>query len=453
MPEDYPAVRQRAIDALEAGDARGAFGAVRQVLGYPTALDESQWPEAMAVFARIASAIVGEEWAGHVRAVADAPSDVRALYKLGYELIEQSLHSIAAAVLDRANRLAPEQQPIVSELVSALEDAGLNERACQVLRESPRVLGADPLCQYLLGFNALMTADLRTPRDVLAGAPASVQQDERLGYMFGQLRQMLDRADALLIAGASKLDDRDLRGWHFVINGSALLHLSPYGFDAGMNGRYAYIQDSASACHEAVQRLAAVLNEWQAALSAALPRRIFLLPDRESAALGTAAARVLGVPAEAWPVEGCAEPGLIVAYDLGKVPDEVLRTFREHRAGQLLWGHAACWTRAGPISADLVTYLYQVNLSPWEPGRLKVGAKGGKVESAAAVEGTPAMLADSIVSTQLEESALADLPRLRTLARAAAGVSGAAAGGAFLPNGAIRRRQRADSPVKSSRFE
>ncbi|MBO7941494.1 hypothetical protein JTP77_037185, partial [Streptomyces sp. S9] len=83
------------------------------------------------------------------------------------------------------------------------------------------------------------------------------------------------------------LDGTDLRGWQFVLGGTILGTLSPYGFDAGMAGRYAWLQDSPEQCLRGLLRLKAVLEA-----AGTRPASVSLLPDRGSRILGLAAAEV-----------------------------------------------------------------------------------------------------------------------------------------------------------------
>jgi len=66
------------------------------------------------------------------------------------------------------------------------------------------------------------------------------------------VRRILARAGTA--RAVTSLDRQDLRGWHYVLTGGVLATLSPYGFGAGMTGRWAYLSDSADGC-------AAVLDE------------------------------------------------------------------------------------------------------------------------------------------------------------------------------------------------
>jgi hypothetical protein len=61
---------------------------------------------------------------------------------------------------------------------------------------------------------------------------------------------MLARAG--IAHAVTSLDRQDLRGWHYVLTGGILASLSPYGFDDGMTGRWAYLSDSVSRCAAAL---------------------------------------------------------------------------------------------------------------------------------------------------------------------------------------------------------
>jgi hypothetical protein len=90
----------------------------------------------------------------------------------------------------------------------------------------------------------------------------------------------------------TSLDHQDLRGWHYVLTGGVLGSISPYGFDAGMTGRWAYVNDSLGGCAAALQRLRLILGA-----AGTPPESVALLPVRSSRILGSAAAATLGLPA------------------------------------------------------------------------------------------------------------------------------------------------------------
>jgi hypothetical protein len=435
----FDEARRAAAQALDAGDARAAFGHVRFHLGHDAALttDGALWREAFALFARIAEGIAGDDFAALVRRAADAPDDVQGLYDLGYELIEQGLPGIAATALARANLLYPGQESIVTELAVALESDFRCHEAAAVLRQAGGLLEQSYLCRYLLAYNALMTGDLDEPRRLL---PALTTDGPDQRALADRIAGMLARADA--VRGVTSLNTDDLRGWHFVVTGGLLLHLSPHGMDC-MRGRYAYTQDSPDRCLEGLRRLAAVFDAWQVR-----PARVWRLPDDDSAALALAAGQVFGCPVQAW--HGGAGEGLVGVYDLSTADGEVAAALAEHRPGQVVWSHASCWTQEPPLAADLTTYLYQYNVSPWGEG-MRLDDKTHKVVKSPPATSPAEQRAAQVTAATLEADALADVAALAELARAARGLTGEHGPGAFRGEGR-RRRQGTNSPVPSNRF-
>ena len=439
----YLEARQTALESLERGEAREAFARFRWTMEYPGQLgdDPERWRDALTVFARIAAILAGDAFATLVRTAADAPDDVRALYDVGYGLIEHDLNGIAATVLARANLLLPNQERLVTELACALERDLRFDEVCRFLRAAPELVEQSFLCRYLLAYNALMTGDLIAPRQMLRGLEPGNDPDRI--FMADRIAGMLSRADA--VRGVTPLNETDLRGWHFVLTGGLLLHLSPFGFEDAMRGRYAVIQDDAGRCLEGIRRLASVFEAWSVR-----PARVWLLPDPDSAGLGSAAAQVLGLPGERWPAGGSTEPGLIVAYDLSTVDETVARQVFEHRRGQFLWAHASCWTSEPPFAADLTTYLYQRNVSPWGEW-LRVNPDTKQAERQPSDTRPAPDRATDIVAAELHAEALRDVPALVDLAQAARVATGETGLGAFRTEGP-RHRQPVGSPVPSNRF-
>lgn len=453
MQETYDSLRKAALQALEEQDPQRAYSVFRAVLEYPGAqeLDHpTRWKEAWELFADISASIAGPEFASTVRRAAQNERDVQALYNLGYQLVEHSLHGMAATVLLRAHLLIPGAEPMVTELVVALEGMGAHAEAARLLQAQPQLVQNSFMCRYLLAYNALMSADVDETRrlapgleSLLARSGADGEQAQAFAGMRERIFQLLARVDAL--KGVSPLDTKDLRGWHFVTTGGVLLHLSPYGFDEGMRGRYAFLQDSPALCLEGIRRVEAVLAQ-----AGRKPPRVFLLPDHHSTILALATARVLGLPTEPWPEQGSDAPGLIVAYDLSTLESPLLKTFWDHRPGQVLWSHATQWTEEAPFTADLTTFLYQQNTPPWG-AQLRINPETQKVEPAPPSKEPAEVLAEGVVSARLEDTALTDLPELTKRVSAMATVAGDAAGGLFREQGR-RRRSLTDSPVKSNRF-
>ncbi|MCE9670476.1 hypothetical protein LY474_21980 [Myxococcus stipitatus] len=457
MQPSYADLRDKTLAALDSQDANTAFRTFRSVLRYPGVPElrtKECWSEAWEVFARIATVFAGEEFARQVRGISPLPDDPGPYYTLGYEFIEQGLNDLAATVLQRAYELAPNAEAIVYEYVSALERIGAHGHAVLALAAPPGLADTRFMACYLLAYNSLMTGDLdelrrRIPllerlRHFPAALPDSApEQLPQLDVMTARLRRFLARAEA--VRRATPLDLTDLRGWQFVTTGTVLLHLSPYGFDEGMTGRYAFVQDSQELCLEGLRRVEATLKH----AGVRVPR-VFVLPDRNSAILAHAAAKHLGVPAEPWPEGGSEAPGLLVAYDVSDLDQELLASLRVHRPGQVFWSHLTCWTEATAFAVDLTTYLYQNKTTPWGE-RLKVNPETRKVERTQPDDRPVETLANELLSARLEANALDDLPTLLALVDGVKGLTDDAAPGWARPEG-LRPRQLTDSPVKSSQF-
>jgi hypothetical protein len=405
-------------------------------------VEEADWPAALDALRRVGEAIVGDGFADLAAAARDN-DDVQSLYDLGYELIEHELPDLAASVLSRAVQKRPDLPGLLSELVAALERDGRHGEACRRLLAAPELLARSSLLRYLLAWNMALRGDLAGARARLSSLGESNRGEEI--ELRARLEALLQRAEGL--RDFAPLDGDDLRGWHFVIHGSCLLRLSPHGFSEGMRGRYAYTQDSELRCREAIERVRATLR----AMGITIPR-VLTLPDRDSAILGDATARVLEIPKTPWSSETLGEPGLVVAYDLGAVEPDTLAQLRPHRPGQVLWEHASRWVADRPLAADLVTYLYQFNVAPWAEHVVIDQATGSAIRTSA--DDAPSeVIAERIAKTPLGDNDFLDRTVLIDFARACLNVRvDGEPGAAPLRTSGLRPRQITGGPVQSSRY-
>ncbi|MCB1955764.1 MAG: tetratricopeptide repeat protein [Rhodocyclaceae bacterium] len=273
----------------------------------------------------------------------------QALYDLGYLLIELGLPQVAIPILGRLNRDLPGQSAVVEELAAAFERSGLHAQARDLLLANPALL-AHFWHRYILCFNALSAADIGV---AIEHAAALHPADAAQAHAMTRMRTMLDRVRQV----DSDLSPNDLRGWHFVMNGSVLLHLSPYGFDEGMHGRYCYLVDTAEAIHRDLTRLATALNA-----TGARPNLLRAPDDRGSQIVAGALGRLLEVPVVA--LDG-GRGGMIVTYDPARATPESLTCIEEDRSATLM-SRAACWTQPPRRIPEFVGLLHQVLIAPWD---------------------------------------------------------------------------------------
>ncbi|KPI31513.1 hypothetical protein OV450_7134 [Actinobacteria bacterium OV450] len=287
------------------------------------------------------------------KAAARRPDDPRALYDLGYGCVEHGIAFLAVAPLRRALALVPDSRRLLQELTSALEDGHRHAEAAALLAGRGAGLAPWPE-QYLLVHNALFAGDLDTARRTAAALP-DPEDSVWLGARDRQ-RRILSRAALAEAAGA--LGGQDLRGWHFALTGGLLATLSPYGFDAGMTGRYAYLGDSPALCRRGLERLGLIL-----AAAGRSPATVSLLPGRSCHVIGLAAAGLLGLPAV--PYDPARTDTLVVAYDLNAHDSGLLSALHGRADGQVLYEHTTCWTDPPAVTADVSGLLAQYTAAPW----------------------------------------------------------------------------------------
>ncbi|MCA8935175.1 MAG: hypothetical protein KDB68_03140 [Planctomycetes bacterium] len=433
MPDDVSSILQQVAAVVSACDFQQGFSLLHPVLRFPSELDDSQLAQGLEALADISTGLGGDKLARALKPASEDPGDARKLYDAGFECIEEGLSGIAATLLARANVSHPNQPGILAELSSALEGEMLYAEAADFIESaSPSVLD-DPLCCYLLAFDSLMCG--RIERFLEMTQRLRPNGDENIEFMKARLERVAGRIDAL--QPITRLDSRDLRGWHFALQGALLTHVASAGFEEGMTGRYAWLQDSYTLCRQGLQHL-------QEALAAIefRPTRVVALGDRSSRILATAAAKLLNLPLHDW-AEHPQGDELVVAYDLAQGPDDQVAALRAVQPGRLVFAHASVWTSVLPFVADITTLLYQSNVAPWDGG-LRSG-EGGGVEKTPPDESPEAELADKLLGTSFEPDNAVPFAQVTDLIRAGWGLSSFA-------NGAQRERYFPGGPVPSSRF-
>ncbi|MEY9875262.1 hypothetical protein ABH931_004763 [Streptacidiphilus sp. MAP12-33] len=385
-----------AWELLNAGDVAGSLRRLR------SCAESAPLVELAQVTGRAAAAAGFEDLRdAAAKVVADA-QDGPALYDFGYACIERGVGYLAVPALREVVRAHPQALGPRRELVAAYEDQDRHGEAVDLLLPHEAELDDWP-DRYLLVFNAVTSGrlDLAEQQFARLGAPA----EEMWEPVHARVGHVMTRGAAVRATAAAPLDGTDLRGWQYVLRGSLLGHLSPFGFDAGMHGRYAYLQDSFATCRAGIERLRLALEA-----TGQRPTSVSLLPDRASRILGLAAAELLGLPAVPFTAE--REQTVVVAYDLTallapEAPDEgveALRALVPRTPGQILHEHASCWTDTPAVTADSVGLLAQTVVAPWGE-RLQGRADGSGVDRLPADERPEAELAAEIVAASAEPDA------------------------------------------------
>ncbi|MBL1084346.1 hypothetical protein JK359_20645 [Streptomyces actinomycinicus] len=362
-PRPKSPVLRKAWESLDSGDVPGALRQLR------AAGEEQPLGEVALVVRRAADSVGFDDLARAAAALTAEPGRAQALYDFGYACVERDVPYLAIPALRGALRRAEGSLTVLRELVSAYEREGRHGEAVTELARREGTFQDWP-DRYLLVFNAVLAGDLELARRQHALLPDP--EDSMWQGARERQNRVLERAADAERAGS--LDLTDLRGWQYVIGGTVLGTLSPYGFTAGMNGRWAWVQDSPGQCLRGLLRLRALL-----AAAEVRPRSVSLLPDRDSQILGLAAAEVLGLPAE--PFEADRQDTVVVAYDLDGLAvhdggPELVGSLFGRTPGQVLHAHASCWTDPPAITPDSVGLLHQSVVAPWGE-QLAQGPDGG----------------------------------------------------------------------------
>ncbi|WP_406206428.1 hypothetical protein OH807_32810 [Kitasatospora sp. NBC_01560] len=353
---------------LEAGDVSAAMRELR------SSAPDLPAVQAAPLVERLAAAGGFDDLAEAARGLVAAPADPVALYRYGYACVGRGAAFLAVPALTEGLRAAApsrgllgrhrggtDRRPaILSELAIALEDEERHGEAVAVLSEHDELLRDWPE-RYLIAYNSLMAGDAAGARAVLDRLPADAGEWQPAA---DRLRRCLDRVATVAATaepgGPDPLGHQALRAWHFALTGGLLATLSPYGWDAGMTGRFAFLQDSHELCRRGLERLGVIL-----AATGTRPHSVSLLPGRSDRALGLAAAGLFGLPVQ--PYRPGTANTVVVAYDLSAVDGELRDRLRERAPGEVLYEHATCWTTPPGVAADVCGLLGQVVRAPWEP--------------------------------------------------------------------------------------
>jgi hypothetical protein len=396
MSDDSP----DAIAALvAAGDDRAAYARLVDRLGWPRGRDlaKPDVPRYVRLLGELANRRESNELADLAETVVRDPDSPDRLYDLGYALIDAGAPAIAASILWHCLALVGDSEEVVCELVSALESALAYPDALAILGEHAALRARSFLCQYLYAFNAAMSGHLELTRATYRELLPSSEDEEALRDTIAAIVARADR-----VAEVSPLDERDLRGWHYVLTGGLVQHQSPFGFAEPMHGRYAYLADSFERVAFGLDRLATLLRGRE------IPC-VYAPPGRSHEIVAHAAAARLGVSVMPWPAVGVPAPGLVVVYDLAELEATELGRLVQRRPEQILYAHACPWTSDCPVAPDITTVLYQTLVPPWgEP--MIVDPETRAIATGEPDERSIEELAAAITGTLAPEDLAADEP-------------------------------------------
>ncbi|MBN2490988.1 MAG: tetratricopeptide repeat protein [Planctomycetes bacterium] len=308
-------------------------------------------------------------------------ADPRSFYELGFDFLSGDLPDLARPLLDRAFRLAPNDVAVRVEYAVALAETGDHAAASRVLEELPAAAAGDrPSLVFLAAWCRLLTGDA----DGAARGKERLDRLARSTPVDAMLRERLELGLERLRALGRPPGPQDLRGWHFVQYGGALLTTRA---QAGTGGRYGVLVESFEALGQRLAILIALLRRLGLAVA-----RIATPAAQDADILGRALAARLHVPAVPWPTADSPGDGttLVCAAsvdDLG-APAALVR----RAPTTVLYVHRLAWTRSAAVVPDVTGLMARVHFLPW--GRtLQLDAASRRVFEQAADPRPPAEIA------------------------------------------------------------
>lgn len=259
---------------------------------------------------------------------------------------------------------------------------------------------------YLAAFDAMLAGHVEEAQRAFDTLPEAASSAD--AFMASRIERMLLRHG--VAADLCALDERDVRGWHYVLTGSILLHVAPdepAGHSRSRHGRYTYLEDSDALILECLAKLEGVLE------ALGLPASPMVAFDQQHSRIVGLAAGTQLVAKPAMLLETDA-PALLVAYDMASLIEPVRKHYTFHRPGQLLYAHSASATTEPKPAPDFLGVLYERRVSPWsrhaitEPDRPDLPAGPPSEDDAT--------LAQRIIDQPISDEQLADLGDIVALA-------------------------------------
>ncbi len=380
---------------LAQGDASAAFSALRPLIEDPNhEQSATQFRACLGLLAAVSEGLAGPEYAASFHALAKSPDDIELIHNVAYELHEQGQPGLSARLLIHGLDHSPSHPRLVAELIPNLEALMRNADAVAVL-QGAELVDAHPIFAYSTAFNAILIDEIPLARHAL-GLLLDMELDPGLRDMSLAIEGMLARHAAL--SGVCALDAQDLVGWQLVVDGSALLHVSPEGYEGPMRGRYAFFQDDYAHIREGLESLQVVLQALDMA-----PEMLVAAPERGAEIVAEALSTSLGLPAHEWSPEFAETPALFIADDLRAIEDNAfLQAMSTHRPGQRLFVHASCWTEPFFYTPDATTFLFQHRLAPWAEGRMRIDADTQEISQGVADPSPTFELATRVQNAEIE---------------------------------------------------
>jgi tetratricopeptide (TPR) repeat protein len=338
--------------------------------------------------------------AERVERVLTQPQRAESFFQLGSAFVEEGMYGQALAPLYRSYQLAPGEAAICYWLGYSLMKEFQLEKALLFMRRAYEKEPRLPMV-YSMAYLYLLRGESEQADPFLLEMEKIVQREgegtERLKY----LREFRER----LIAHPPK----DIRDWHFVQYGTALLRVFHDDFpdvpEDPAHGRYMWVTLTYRQVAAALKALACLFESLETKTDYSSISYV----SQEGAPLALALGEMLQLPVSAFSPANAGRPEIVLAVH----SEEVNRIARSciDRPESLIFSLTVDWTRETVMLPDVIGYFAQVSFLPWQE-RLEFRENGAAVR-VPADDRPPEQIAKEIrnEADKVEESFLSSIAR------------------------------------------
>lgn len=440
MSEHFEKEMKEIDDLFQKQDYKNAYFRLKSLVDYPNRFENDQQ---MLLSIRM-SAMLGNKFGNHNllemgNKIMQEPTP-QGIYDFAKAIFDDNWYGLAAAIFDRFLQIHPDSKLFLNELVGCLIPLELHEDAVSRLKQELELVKADINLAYYLAFCAVYSGDITTAREGFKIMESL--KDSKIEFhntLMNRIKEYIERYTD--VSPTADLKNTDLRSWYYVINNSILTYLSPYGMEQ-MNGRFGAGRDSVAQIKFGAERI----NVAAKALGITV-KQVLYVDDFKSEVLARVLAQILDIPVRKLTAENQSEEGIIAVYNLYELENDQYSLCVPYRKNQYVWSHTLDWTVIHNHTADFITFLHQMNLSPWEAG-LKFNTDHTPDNN----PDLPENIDESVTAIMQSDSNTIEVATEDRLEDFCKALSSKKKGALFGDINTVRSRIFAIGPVKSNRF-
>jgi tetratricopeptide (TPR) repeat protein len=283
------------------------------------------------------------------------PGDPEAFYKAAHTLMGDRLFGPAINPLSRVIELVPMAANAVFELGYCLMKEFHLEEALDSFKHSHE-MAPSPNTAFYVGYVSMMLNDLETTKSLIPYIEEEYTKANQEPVTLNILKAMVERYEAF------PPRPRNVRDWHFVQYGTALLRTSDEDLEkeTELNGRYVFI-------NYGFLNVAIVLETFRRMVEEVpgFPKFDYIIPASMTAApIAFALSEMLGVQLASPQALETPMKGLMVTTWTNEV--DLVAQRIAHNPNVTLFSFALGFTQQAALCPEVLGYLDQAHRMPWQ---------------------------------------------------------------------------------------